>query len=106
LLILIISLSLDPTSVKNLANILGNETIYTIGTDSNGTPRAKRDHIRKMRFMIGVDYPFVNRTEEASTGNPMFDLTKKKREEILKALQKSLGIGVMQYVGRIIALSK
>jgi hypothetical protein len=103
---LIISLSRDPTSVKTFADILRNDYFHTVGTNRNREPIVKKDPIRMMRFVVGVDYPFINRTEEPSTGNPMFDFSKKRREEILKTLQKDLGVEVMQYVGRIIALTK
>jgi hypothetical protein len=100
------SLSKDPPSVKAFAELLSNDTIITTGPDGNGTTRAKKDRVRKMTFVIGVQNPFITTIEEPTTGNPMLDLSRKKREDILKSLQNDLGAEVMQYVGKIIMHAK
>jgi hypothetical protein len=101
-----ISLTKDPASVKVLAKVLRTETIISVGSDSNGKLEAAKDRVRMMTFVIGIQYPSITRTEDPNTGNIKLEFPKKKREDILKALHKDLGAGVMQYVGRIVFHAK
>jgi hypothetical protein len=100
------SLPKDPSSVKDFAEILRNDTFITIGEDEKGNAKAKKERIRLMTFVVGVDYPFITKMDEPTTGNRTLDFPKTKREELLKSLQSDLGAEVMQYVGKIIVLMK
>jgi hypothetical protein len=100
------SLPKDPSSVKDFAEILRNDTFITIGEDEKGNAKAKKERIRLMTFVVGVDYPFITKMDEPTIGNRTLDFPKTKREELLKSLQSDLGAEVMQYVGKIIVLMK